>query len=64
MKLRVEMRPGDEKGQRVTIEDGELIEGVHKIEWHAGGVDDPKLVLTLFPQKVDFDIRNGAEINE
>ncbi|HXU00034.1 MAG TPA: hypothetical protein VN903_03535 [Polyangia bacterium] len=64
MKLRVEMRPGDAKGQRVTTEDGELVEGIQKIEWHADAVDNPKIVLTLFPQKVDFDIRNGAEIDE
>lgn len=63
MKLRVEMRPGDDTGQRMVTEDGELVEGVQSIEWKIlDAAEGPKLVLTMFPQKVDFDIRDGAEI--
>lgn len=61
MRLRVEMRPGDDKGQRVLTENGEIVEGVKSIQWHADA-SEPKLVVTFYPQKVDFDIRNRDEI--
>lgn len=56
MRLKVEMGVGHDKGQRVTTEDGELVEGVANITWRADALDSPKVVLELFASKCDFDL--------
>lgn len=56
MRLKIEMRPGSAKGQRVTTEDGELVEGLKSVEWHADAVQRPIVVIECYAEKVDFDI--------
>lgn len=56
MKVVVEMRPGESKGQRLTTEDGELVEGVKSIEWHADGASRPRVVVEFYAEKVVFDL--------
>jgi hypothetical protein len=55
------MRPGDEKGQRLLTEDGEMVEGVKSIEWHADAVNRPIVTVQLFPEKLHFDITTHAD---
>lgn len=56
MRLKVEMEVAGTKGQKLLTEDGEMVEGVKSIEWHADAVDRPRLVIEMFPEKVDFDL--------
>lgn len=58
MKVKVEMRPGSHKGQRLTTEDGELIEGVASITWKATGLGEeaPKVTVEFFASRVNFDL--------
>jgi hypothetical protein len=56
MRLKVEMGHGRSKPARLTTEDGELIEGVVEIDWHADAKDRPKFVVTLVAEKVEIDL--------
>jgi hypothetical protein len=56
VKIRVEMGNQDEGGQRVVLENGELLEGVKSIRWSARAAERPILELEMFPEKVDFDL--------
>lgn len=56
MKLTIEMRPASDKGQRVTTETGELVEGVRSIQWKADAVTRPIVTIEMFAEKVNFDI--------
>lgn len=56
MRLKVEMGHGRSKPARVTTEDGELIEGVVDIDWHADANDRPKFKITLVAERVEIDL--------
>lgn len=56
MRLKVEMGHGRSKPARLTTEDGELIEGVVDIDWHADAKDRPKFTITLVAEKVEIDL--------
>jgi hypothetical protein len=55
MRLKVEMNVGKGQGQQLVTEDGELVEGVKSIQWHADATR-PLLTVELFPEKVDWDL--------
>lgn len=61
MRLKVEMGQGRAKGQSLKTEDGELIEGVKSIEWHAEAVERPLVTVQLYAEKVDFDLGSSDE---
>ena len=61
MKLRVEMRPADSKGQRVTTEDGEMIEGIKTVKWSADAVQRPTVIVELYAERVTFDLTSVGE---
>ena len=56
MRLKVEMEVAGEKGQKLLTEDGEMVEGVKSITWHADAVNRPILTVEFFPEKMDFDL--------
>jgi len=53
------MRPADDKGQRVTTEDGELIEGLKSVKWSADAVSRPLVTLEFFAERVVFDLTSA-----
>lgn len=56
MRLKVEMGAGKDRSQKVTSEDGEIIEGVKEVRWVANSNGPPILNLELYAEKVDFDL--------
>lgn len=56
MRLKVEMRPSEIIGQRVTTEDGTLVEGIKSVKWSASAADRPIVVLELFAERVNLDL--------
>lgn len=56
MRIKVEMGEGRDKSQKVTTEDGEVIEGVKECRWVAGTQGPPMLQLDLYAEKVEFDL--------
>lgn len=56
MKIKIEMGDQEEGNQRVTLENGELLEGVKSIKWSARASERPLLVLEMFPENVDFHL--------
>lgn len=56
MRLKVEMGAGKDRSQKVTSEDGEIIEGVKEVRWTANSKGPPILHLELYAEKVDFDL--------
>jgi hypothetical protein len=47
--------------QRLLTDDGELIEGVKSVEWQADANDPPRVVVTFFAERVDFDLEDQPE---
>lgn len=64
MRLKVEMGQGRERSQKVTTEDGEIVEGVKEVRWIATAQGPPILVVELFAEKVEFDLGNSPEHRE
>jgi hypothetical protein len=56
MRLKVEMGVGHAKGQKVTTEDGEFIEGVKSVRWSANAVERPTVIVEVFAEKCDFEL--------
>lgn len=56
MQLKVEMGQGRAKSQKVTTEDGEIVEGVKEVRWVANAAGPPVLIAELFAEKVIFDL--------
>jgi len=63
MRLIVDMRPGSSKGQSLKTEDGELIEGVKSVEWHADAAERPKIVVEFYAERVGFDLSEPTDID-
>ena len=61
MRLKLEMGDGKAGAQKVTTEDGELIEGVLSANWKAKAAERPVLVIEVAASKVDFDLGNAPE---
>lgn len=59
MKLKVEMNVAEGRGQQLVTEDGEMIEGIKSIEWHADA-SRPLLTVQIFPEKVDWDLGSSV----
>jgi hypothetical protein len=62
MRLRIEMGSQDKGNQRVTTEDGELVEGVKAIRWSSKAAERPIIEIEFFPERVDIDL--GAPSTE
>ncbi len=58
MRLKVEMNV-EGRGQQLLTEDGEIVEGVKSIEWHADA-NRPLLTIEVFPEKVDWDLGSSV----
>lgn len=56
MRLRIEMGEQEKGNQRITTEDGELVEGVKSIGWSAKAAERPIILVEFFPEKVDIDL--------
>jgi hypothetical protein len=56
MRLKIEMGEQEKGNQRVTTEDGELVEGVKSIQWGARAAERPTVIVEFFPEKIDFDL--------
>lgn len=61
MRLKAEMGEGKARAQKLTTEDGELVEGVKSLNWKAEAAEAPILVVELYAAKVDFDLGNAPE---
>lgn len=54
MRLKIEMGQGRDKPAAAYTENGELIEGVGAIDWHADAVDRPKFTITIAADRVEI----------
>lgn len=61
MRLKVEMNVTDAKGQKVTTEDGEMVEGIKEVRWSANASERPTVLVELYAEKVDFDLGQAVE---
>lgn len=62
MKLTIEMRPASAKGQKVTTETGEMVEGIKSVQWKADAVNRPIVTVELFAERCNFDITESDPI--
>lgn len=61
MRLKVDMGNNMPGNQKLTTEEGELIEGVKEIKWSSQAVERPLVTVTLFAERVAFDNTNEEE---